>query len=632
MKRTFCANGKVDPVHHFFVSPSKWNEQILLPNLLKGTYTTLIAPSQSGKTTRVATLITKLNSNSDIIALYIDVSEVLTRKYNFFQSFVSSLENAIFLATHSKVSIAADSWITLFDANSTWFSRKEVILLLDEFDAVGKIAEEERINFLTALRAIKQNRVTSKSIYCLLSVLVITNHLDSYMVDTCGNSPFNINDYVEAPYFTQEEINFLFNQYEEQEKIVIDERIKIDIYKNTAGAQGLTIMFASNFDHYRQEKKRNPSYSDWINYSNSREFVKRIVRYPNYKKMIKLVKEDKECKEFLIQKYYNPNSDFSSPENLIRSNILLESGIFSNPFVYRLIAGLLYTPISPRRYEVPIINEQLDMYRIICDAISYMNPLEIAGAPRKKKAYCLENAPELGPKEIVYVLAFKKALEIILNGYVIQLIPEVDAGGKSCDMVLSILGQKIAIEHGTNLISKSNSKNKMSVEMHVKSQAEYYHQVLQASQTWLLNWTTVANGNRKFQVPYYFPESETVNTLYVYHDRTFMKIEVVSKTRSDSIILPHIDLQDNGQSYESPSKVLHCSIVESPAKRARLGGMFFIFLFTLLSFPASNIYLFIYLDMNHEQSFTTTNELFQQFELPKQGILLFCSYFIIILM
>jgi predicted AAA+ superfamily ATPase len=63
-KRTFCANGKVDPEHHFFVNPSSWNEKNLIPRLKNSNFFLLIAPSQSGKTTRTDTLIKQLqNSN-----------------------------------------------------------------------------------------------------------------------------------------------------------------------------------------------------------------------------------------------------------------------------------------------------------------------------------------------------------------------------------------------------------------------------------------------------------------------------------------------------------------------------------------------------------------------------------------
>jgi hypothetical protein len=70
-KKTFCPNGKVNPQHHFYVDPSKWNETNLIPQLKNGNYPLLIAPSQSGKTTRVAKLVDQLQSK--YFPVYIDM-------------------------------------------------------------------------------------------------------------------------------------------------------------------------------------------------------------------------------------------------------------------------------------------------------------------------------------------------------------------------------------------------------------------------------------------------------------------------------------------------------------------------------------------------------------------------------
>ena len=88
---------------------------------------------------------------------------------------------------------------------------------------------------------------------------------------------------------------------------------------------------------------------------------------------------------------------------------------------------------------------------------------------------------EKGPKESSYVLAFKSALERMLTSFTIQIWPEYGTKSKSCDMILSILGETIAIEHGANLNVDPNS-----VQHHVKSQAELYHTGLKANQTWMI--------------------------------------------------------------------------------------------------------------------------------------------------
>jgi hypothetical protein len=68
MKRTFCANGKVDPEYHFFVNPSLWNERNLIPMLMNPNFFLLVAPSQSSKTTRTETLMKQL-LNMDVLPI-----------------------------------------------------------------------------------------------------------------------------------------------------------------------------------------------------------------------------------------------------------------------------------------------------------------------------------------------------------------------------------------------------------------------------------------------------------------------------------------------------------------------------------------------------------------------------------
>ena len=56
-KRSFSPNGTVDPQNHFYVDPRDWNQKNLLPSLLKGGFYTLLAPSQTGETTKCKKLI-----------------------------------------------------------------------------------------------------------------------------------------------------------------------------------------------------------------------------------------------------------------------------------------------------------------------------------------------------------------------------------------------------------------------------------------------------------------------------------------------------------------------------------------------------------------------------------------------
>ena len=59
-RRSFCVNTTIDPEHFFYVDPSLWNEENLVRPLLNGSWLTMLAPSQSGKSTRAIALVTTL--------------------------------------------------------------------------------------------------------------------------------------------------------------------------------------------------------------------------------------------------------------------------------------------------------------------------------------------------------------------------------------------------------------------------------------------------------------------------------------------------------------------------------------------------------------------------------------------
>jgi hypothetical protein len=50
-------------------------------------------------------------------------------------------------------------------------------------------------------------------------------------------------------------------------------------------------------------------------------------------------------------------------------------------------------------------------------------------------------------------------------------------------MVMSIMNQNIAVEHGANLIVSPDNNQRDSIKYHVKNQAEKYHEGLKVDQT-----------------------------------------------------------------------------------------------------------------------------------------------------
>jgi hypothetical protein len=542
-KRTFCPNGRVNPNHHFFVNPALWNEQQLLPLLKEHRFVSLIAPSQSGKTTRMYTLQQQLQVEKDILPVFIHMSDYVThRQESFFEQFVKLMQNSIESTYRKQVNITARGFSDLFDkeARGKWYFQRDVVLLIDEVDLLRCVSEKERANFLTKLRAYKQSDPSQTS---LRSCLIVTNWIGDYLIDTLGNSPFNINYRLQAPYFSLDDVKALFQQYIDQEGAAIDDKIIEYIFEQTSGAQGLVAMYGKCLDEIRTELKRVPTFSEWFTYCNSNQFGSIIVQYPNYQKMIKLLENNKNIHETLLAKLYGTELPLIIPSEIYTANIFTTEGTFANPFVRRMVANYFYSILAPPTfYPVPLDdNGLIDFLKIIEDCLSYINPAEILGATPKTANRCNKHVKP-GPKEVVYVLAFKRALEKLLSNISIVLhYPEEDVDKQSCDMVISIINEKIAVEHGANLIVSPDNNQRDSIKHHVKEQAENYHKGLKADQTWVINWTNVPMSTGQKQVQYYFPESDTVRTVYIYHDIYFKHIELVTKGDSNDLIVKCVE-------------------------------------------------------------------------------------------
>jgi hypothetical protein len=516
-------------------------------------------------------LILRLLQSIDVTAVVVAAKKGRSE----FDSFKQLMQNKIEFLTGTKVDIDASNYLELFsieNKNKSYFG-KEVILLLDEIDTLDSWSSDEKDTFLLALRQMKQ----FKNEYCLKSVMGITNAVGQSLNTKIGNSPFNVgSSSITSPYFTKEEFLELYKQYEDQEGIKIAEEIKDDIFDQTAGAQGLSVMFGEQFDNYRAKIGYVPKYDEWFSFSRSITFLKWFEEKANFRKMLSLINDDAYSVRMLIEKILFGIAASDVPESLIRANIMTKNEEFANPFVFKFISCKLNdSPIRNEAYRIPMKNNQIDFLQLIYDCIPYMNRLTIVGAPKMSTNYCLGSKTTLlGPKEDVYATTFQFSLQTLLEKFTTtNYYVQHPSARQSCDMVLEIEGSKIVIEHGANLKVEQNSQHRQSVHYHVKQQAEHYHKNLKANQSWVINWTTVPNGENVNQRKYYFPESSTVNTVYIYHDYIFTEIIVETKHSKKRIErkLPNLNkiakkkTPLKKRAHKSKYILFHCpiSIIES---------------------------------------------------------------------
>jgi len=101
---------------------------------------------------------------------------------------------------------------------------------------------------------------------------------------------------------------------------------------------------------------------------------------------------------------------------------------------------------------------------------------------------------------------------------------------------------RVVIEHAANVSLDKTNHERHSLWHHVYAQAELYQYALRPCTAWVIHWTTVKNGNPQLDpntVKYWFPTSDTVKTVYIYHYDNFCKAEIwTSEDHKEDIETP----------------------------------------------------------------------------------------------
>ena len=281
----------------------------------------------------------------------------------------------------------------------------------------------------------KQSWKDGKSLYCLLSTLIITNWSGDYLKDTIGNSPFNISDTIYLDYFTKEEFNDLWSQYEKQENITINNKIKDYIFEISEGAPGIVSILGSFYNIKKNIKGKHLLIDEWLLEVNSLEFWNYIESYKNFSKMSDVINDPETMKILLLYigegKLENMTTIDLVKNNLIKSNIWkMKNGKIS--FASRFIK--LYIDIKSRQIVTEpqtlplktILSEdgngisRIDIPELVKIVAKYMNRSIIISG-QKKTNYTKQGKKSVkGPKEIVYVNQFNDTIKLIFPSFNIK--------------------------------------------------------------------------------------------------------------------------------------------------------------------------------------------------------------------
>ncbi len=247
--KTFNTSGLCIPGKHYMIDPLSRLDEVeeLIDEEL---YFTIHAPRQTGKTTYLYALASKLNEEKDYIALVVSFESagyksITVEKAN--EVLIHSIFQAAIVQLPEKErppEFVPGKYNNLKDYLFTWSSSQEkpVVLLVDEIDA---IMDDVLISILRQLRDGYQARPTH---FPSSVVLVGLRDVREYKAqiregqESMGTaSPFNIkSDSLLLTDFTKEEVDRLLDEHTTETGQVFPREVKDEIFRLTQGQPWLT--------------------------------------------------------------------------------------------------------------------------------------------------------------------------------------------------------------------------------------------------------------------------------------------------------------------------------------------------------------------------------------------------------
>lgn len=422
-------------------------------------YFTLFAPRQSGKSTFFKMLGEQLKTEGYKVC------------YTNFEYFYQQSE-AWFLDTLARkmseawgIDVSNSSFAAIAKAIESHKSEK-MILVVDEVEGIN-------IEYLnTFLHTIRELYHTRDS-HCLKSVILVgVRNITGTMQGAV--SPFNINEELEVPYFTEAEILELLAMHETEIGQLFSPKVKERICYMTAGQPGLVNGFAGSlvqlfpdapvfeFEHYLEIEENYIAIKINKNVSNIVEKAKK------HRKFVEQLLFDETPRKYMIQ-------DERIKELTVNGVITVDKKkniIFGVPLYRKCLHAAFAAPINGESEEIMgnlviadyfLPNKQLNIDKIIRDYQIY--------ARRRGFRYFMEHDEKgkmTGLKEAALVYSFETYIQsflMVLDGKS-YLEPHV-ALGRS-DLIVNIEGNEFVIEAKIFYNAKQFEDGKKQLAYYIK--------------------------------------------------------------------------------------------------------------------------------------------------------------------
>lgn len=404
-KRIFEKSGSVNPKASYYVTLENVvnsDNQDIKAMVDQGRYFSMFAPRQSGKTTFLEEMRSRLHGDPTYVTILLGFQDYRnlekSRFYsqvekNLYEQLIERLENVncekresvrLLLSRHHLIDHI--SVRELFEELNRIIQYKKIVIFIDEFDGIP-LSELE--NLLTTLRELylKYKSVEQKALYSvgLIGIRNITK------LAVGGISPFNIADQVEMPPFSLKNVRDLYNQYTEETNQPFREEAVNRVYEETGGQPWLVNRLGTMLT-----RTIKPETTDAIEKKDVEAAVQRLLQERNahFDNLIEKAKLYKETFVEIVFDHteYNPDDEDQT--------WLEQYGLIKNKEGTAVVANNIYKArylktffqavhadegVAPQEYELP--GNRLDIKQILLDFDRYVARIGVDAFYKEKKPY-----------------------------------------------------------------------------------------------------------------------------------------------------------------------------------------------------------------------------------------------------
>ena len=261
--RRFHSYGPVSCKQHFCVERNdlikQCTKQLAGDPQEGGHYFTIWAPRQNGKTWLMQEVKKRLDvcQKSDFITGVMSVQGVILKDEEPEEAFLDHVPLLIWEAFGLKIETPPDweAFKHIFNREDGLFNQP-VILFIDEFDSLPAKVIDLLVTLFRDMYLKRDNYQLHG--LALIGVRAVLG------AGSDRGSPFNIQRAMHVPNFTQEEVNDLFKQYQDESGQKIMPEVVEQVYISTCGQPGLVCWFGELLtEKYNSDKSKMIDMGNW---------------------------------------------------------------------------------------------------------------------------------------------------------------------------------------------------------------------------------------------------------------------------------------------------------------------------------------------------------------------------------